>query len=374
MLISVEKGIMVSMRDGVRLATDIGWRAGESATRYLLADGLAWRGDFARALRRAREALAIAQELEHLEWQCGARRVLGTIALDLHALPDALAHLESAYDIALRLASATWTRWTAAPLAIALARSGRTERAAAVLDEVERVIRGPADAAAETIPPTLGRRYVALARAEVALAAGAPSDALAALDAGEAVRTPCAALLFASASAALERWDDAATWQSAARAEARRQEARPLLWRIGAAEGAVQLAQRNRSEARRSFDAARAAAAALVDSLDEPALVTAFQAHVDAVAPPPAARTRRQRAKAAHGGLTRREQDTAALVAHGKSTRAIARTLGIGERTVEGYVAAALSKLGFGSRSQLAVWAVAQGLAAAEPNTGRPRS
>jgi DNA-binding NarL/FixJ family response regulator len=78
-------------------------------------------------------------------------------------------------------------------------------------------------------------------------------------------------------------------------------------------------------------------------------------------------------AAAAHGGLTRRERDTAALVAHGKSNRAIARALGIGERTVESHVAGALSKLGFTSRSQLGVWAVAQGLAAPEPAAGRPR-
>jgi len=91
------------------------------------------------------------------------------------------------------------------------------------------------------------------------------------------------------------------------------------------------------------------------------------------VAPPPAERTPGQAAKAAYGGLTRRERDTAALVAQGKSNRAIARSLGIGERTVEGYVAAALSKLGFASRSQIAVWAAEQGLAGPEPGAGRTR-
>ena len=101
--------------------------------------------------------------------------------------------------------------------------------------------------------------------------------------------------------------------------------------------------------------------------------MAAFRAHVDDVAPAPPAPTRRQSAAAAHGGLTRRERDTAALVAQGKSNRVIARALGIGERTVETYVAGALAKLGFSSRAQLAVWAVAQGLAATEPATGRPR-
>ena len=89
------------------------------------------------------------------------------------------------------------------------------------------------------------------------------------------------------------------------------------------------------------------------------------------MAPPAAERTTRQAAKAAHGGLTRREREAAALIAHGKSNKAIARTLGIGERTVEGYVAAALSKLGFKSRSQLAVWAAEQGLGKPGSRVGR---
>ncbi|MBX6331783.1 MAG: AAA family ATPase, partial [Gemmatimonadaceae bacterium] len=108
----------------VRLVTEIGWRAGEAFTRYLVADCLAWRGEYARALRLARESLSIAQEIEHLEWQCGARRVLGAIALDLCALDDAVAQLDGAHAIARRLGSATWTRWTGAPLAIVGGRPG----------------------------------------------------------------------------------------------------------------------------------------------------------------------------------------------------------------------------------------------------------
>jgi DNA-binding NarL/FixJ family response regulator len=40
---------------------------------------------------------------------------------------------------------------------------------------------------------------------------------------------------------------------------------------------------------------------------------------------------------------------------------------------VEGYVAATLSKLGFTSRAQIAVWAAEQGLATVGSN-GRPRA
>jgi non-specific serine/threonine protein kinase len=55
-------------------------------------------------------------------------------------------------------------------------------------------------------------------------------------------------------------------------------------------------------------------------------------------------------------------------VAHGTANRAIARALGIGERTVEGYVASALSKLDFTSRTQLAAWAIEHGITSAPPS------
>jgi DNA-binding NarL/FixJ family response regulator len=152
-----------------------------------------------------------------------------------------------------------------------------------------------------------------------------------------------------------------------------RQDARSLLWRIDALQGAVYLGERRRVDARRSFDAARATAAELLPEIEESALASSFRAGVDRLAPPPPHPTPAKAAKAAHGGLTGRERETAILVAQGKSNRAIARALGIGERTVEGYVAAALSKLGFSSRTQLAAWTAEQGLGASVPVTGRTR-
>jgi DNA-binding CsgD family transcriptional regulator len=60
--------------------------------------------------------------------------------------------------------------------------------------------------------------------------------------------------------------------------------------------------------------------------------------------------------------LSRREQEVAALVARGLSNREIARTLFLSERTAENHVQHILTKLGFGSRAQIAAWAVAEGL------------
>jgi DNA-binding CsgD family transcriptional regulator len=55
--------------------------------------------------------------------------------------------------------------------------------------------------------------------------------------------------------------------------------------------------------------------------------------------------------------LTARESEVARLVAQGLTNRDIAHTLTVSERTVEAHVSNALGKLGFGSRTQLAIWA-----------------
>ena len=64
-------------------------------------------------------------------------------------------------------------------------------------------------------------------------------------------------------------------------------------------------------------------------------------------------------------GLSKRERETAALVAQGKSNREIAQVMTIGEKTVETYVTRILDKLGFGSRVQIATWAVEKGVISA---------
>jgi len=62
--------------------------------------------------------------------------------------------------------------------------------------------------------------------------------------------------------------------------------------------------------------------------------------------------------------LSRREREVAVLVAQGLTNREIARTLFLSERTAENHVQHILTKLGFGSRAQIAAWAVGEGLSA----------
>jgi DNA-binding NarL/FixJ family response regulator len=60
--------------------------------------------------------------------------------------------------------------------------------------------------------------------------------------------------------------------------------------------------------------------------------------------------------------LTKRESEVLALVAQGLSNREIAERLVITERTARTHVSNVLGKLGLGSRTQAALWAVRQGL------------
>jgi DNA-binding CsgD family transcriptional regulator len=66
--------------------------------------------------------------------------------------------------------------------------------------------------------------------------------------------------------------------------------------------------------------------------------------------------SKRQSEAEKFGGLTPRERGVARLLSEGKSNREIAEQLVLSERTVENHVGNILTKLGFNSRAQIAVW------------------
>ncbi|HEX5699324.1 MAG TPA: tetratricopeptide repeat protein, partial [Rubrobacter sp.] len=66
--------------------------------------------------------------------------------------------------------------------------------------------------------------------------------------------------------------------------------------------------------------------------------------------------------------LTRREEEVAALVALGFTNREISTRLSISERTAGNHVGRILKKLGLGSRTQVATWAIEHGLSAHDPD------
>jgi DNA-binding CsgD family transcriptional regulator len=357
-----------------RLARDIGWRAGEAFVRFILADCLMWRGDYERAIPLARESLAHAREIEHLEWTAGALRILGGISLDLLAPKLALEQLEASHAIARRLGSRVWSRWTAGPLALALSQNSETDAAFRMLENAEQISGHEADASkdADSLSLTLGERLLWLVRAELEIVRQQPARALAiaqarigaerAANSGSRLGVPRLTLVQGRALAALGRDEEAEAAFDAAHAEATAQTARPILWRIEAARGQMHRERKQRLEARRAFASARAIAEDLAAHIPDDELRNGFVAGLDALIPAEAPPSPRRAAKEALGGLTQRERDVAELVAQGNPNRVIARALGIGERTVEGYVTSALAKLDFTSRTQLAAWAIEQGI------------
>jgi len=87
----------------------------------------------------------------------------------------------------------------------------------------------------------------------------------------------------------------------------------------------------------------------------------AGEVHLDPAAARALATALRAPASAA-GALTRRERDVVALIAQGGTNRQIATRLGVTERTARTHVSNILGKLGLASRTQLAMWAVREGL------------
>ena len=69
------------------------------------------------------------------------------------------------------------------------------------------------------------------------------------------------------------------------------------------------------------------------------------------------------RARRSDDPLTKREREVAALIARGLSNREVGEALVITEGTAANHVEHILGKLGFGSRAQVAAWAVERGLA-----------
>ena len=154
----------------------------------------------------------------------------------------------------------------------------------------------------------------------------------------------------------------------AARQAAQAHGARAMLWRVDAVLSKLYQSQGRSGEAASALAAAHKLIKDLAAELSESAAQASFLQHATVLLPIPRPPTERRAKQQTFGGLTHREREVAALIAQGKSNRAIAEALVVGERTIETHVGNILSKLGCVSRAQIAAWAVEKGLAkASEP-------
>ncbi|HWO74009.1 MAG TPA: tetratricopeptide repeat protein, partial [Dehalococcoidia bacterium] len=340
------------------LARQMGAKSAESYALWQLAFSLGPQGEYARALECAEEAVRIAREIGHVQWEIAAECSFGAVLTDILATDMSQVHLRRALQLAREMASNGWIAQATALLVEALV-AGR---------DVESAIDLYMPGAPEQ-PGAFGTRQLYAAGAEAVLASGDPSRALAMAKALEAATEvpgpgqPVARLrrLQGRALMAIGQPEEAIALLAEAAKAARAHGQLSHAWRADA-ELAQALLLSGRREAAKE---AGTNAIALLDSLAVkiPAgrlrdgfLEKAMQ-HL------PAALRRRPQDLAA-GPLTGREAEVAALVARGLTNRRIAEILVLSSRTVETHVANAMAKLGLDSRSQLAAWAVEHGLQA----------
>jgi DNA-binding CsgD family transcriptional regulator len=353
---------IASCEQGLQIAREIGWRAGEAYALLLLGSSLVSLGQYGRGLAMLQRGYALAQEMEHNEWLCVALRLLGLMELDLLAFPTARRHLALALALAGKIGSVLHVGYTRPYLILLDIWQNEPSKA----EEMLRSHLLP-----ELPTQTMPERFLWWARAELALAQGHADFALQISDrlfmtAANAAGRPISAIphlayLRGRALTALQRWAEAEAIFQATLATAHVQETPRLLWRLQLALGQLYQAQGRTSEAAGAFTGARTVIDKIAATIPDIALRDNFLRQTQAMLPQPPVVTPPP-AKATDARLTRREREVAALVAAGKSNRAIAETLVIGERTVEGHVGNLLSKLGFSSRAQLAVWAMENGL------------
>lgn len=351
--------------EAIRQADAIGWRAGHALADYLASWMFASFGRLGDALARARSALDVTMEVEQRLFSDGANASWGGVNLAALDHTRAIEVLETGLEQARGLGSAFYIGIMKASLAEAYLLAGDLRHCQAVLDSA---------VPDETAPHNLHERRLLWVMAQLALARHEADRALAVVDTlistvpgevsnGEQATVPGLAKLRGDALFALGRTDQAIGTLEDAKRAADEQGALPLLWQIHRSLARIHGAARHRGPARAERTAATQIIERMADSFHEPAGRDRFVAAAMSSLPTEQPLTALQSAKLAFGGLTRREREIAALIAHGKSTREIAAALVVSQRTVETHVTNMYAKLGFNSRAQIAAWAVEHDLA-----------
>jgi DNA-binding CsgD family transcriptional regulator len=371
MLVPTAMGFAESLQQGelaLKIADEIGQRPDEAYALIHMAMCLSPRGEYAHALEVAQRGLAIAEEIEHRQWVTAGHQALGALYLDLLALSEAQHHLEQALALAQEIGSRFRTRTVSGLLALVSLAQHDVMRAESLLTAA----LGPDDPA-----QTIGQRIVWYARAELALARNDPHLALhitdqlltSAVGLSSESSIPGLSKLRGEVLTKLKQGAEAETILQQARVAALKHGLRPLLWRIAIDLGKLYQAELRDEEAAFAFATAQELIEELAASIPDMSLRDHFLHKASGLIPRQEPLSPRRAAKKAFGGLTEREREVAALIAQGKSNREIAEILVVNYRTIEKHIENILSKLGFASRAQIAVWAAERGLGGKEQNS-----
>jgi DNA-binding CsgD family transcriptional regulator len=342
----------------LKMAREIGYRAGEAFALVMLSMLWGAEGDYGRALDNAQMALEIAEEIHHRQWQSAAQCALGAIEVEFFAFDTARSHLERALDLAQQTRSTYWIANATRFLARGYSLQGDSRSAQSILSAISEL----------SMPPeTQARRLLWTAKIDATLAQGNPQRALDLTNEliasipgiSEKTVIPYLWYLRGQALLALQHTQEAAIVLRQARQAASQQGARSVLWRINATLGEAEQMQDEPKQAQAEFAAARRLVEELAATIPGGGFREEFLLRTSELIPG-SKRMPRVRVKTI-AELTLREQQVARLIAEGKSNRAIAETLVLSERTVESHVSSILSKLGATSRAQIAVWAKEEG-------------
>ncbi len=344
------------------LARQSGSRSAESYALWHLVLSLGPQGEYARALTYGREALTIAHDTGHTQWDVAALCALSTWFLDLLATDDALRYLARAAARLPEIRSKLWDGQVDSLLLDTFVCARRIDEAAKLVaslppSKLEMCTsfgdcqRYTSIAEFRLAQGDLDRTFAMLARlAEVAEHA---------VPGGAALRL---IRLRGRALAAAGDHEEAIRCLRGAEALARQRGNLSYTWRLNVDLAAVLLAAAARDAARMAAGQAIEIIESLAPRIPEQPLREQFIARALDMLP---AALRHQPARD-DAGLTGREAEVAALVAQGHTNREIADRLVISVRTVETHVANAIAKLGLANRAQLAGWAVEHGLRTAD--------
>ena len=339
---------------GLQLAREIGWRAGEAYALMNLGGLNVTLARYREAFEFLHSAIDISLEIDHREWLTASTSILGYLFGEILAFDLAVEPLEESTRSARASGSLHFLHLNTGFFVDALVDHGLLERAGQELDQYSL-----------SMPmQTIGQRRLWVSRANWMLASGDAVGALETLErlfqSGLNVRSgrdiPLLSWRRGCALAAIGRTSDADEALLAAYAGVTALEQPGKLWRICLDRARLYQAQGRSAEVAALVDEGRAIVERIAPSIPDEELQRSFldsaAAQLDGIGGDPS------RATTGLDALTARERDVALLVARGLSNRQIADELFIGERTVETHVGNVLAKLGFSSRTQIATWVV----------------
>jgi DNA-binding CsgD family transcriptional regulator len=351
--------------EALHLARQVDSQAGQAFAGNALAHTLHTFGEFGPALACVREARRIATEIGHKQWLVATAYDLAHLQLLLLAPGPAIAAAADGLSLAQQLGSRFWSATLAATLGQSHTLNHDLPAAQATLQAVMPREQRPQNMAERAV--TLAWGELALAQSESTLALQLADQLLASVPGlvpGQPAQPiPHLLKLRGEALLALSRPDEAAVALEEARRGALERDARPILWIICRSLGRAYQLLRRDDHARQELATARQLIEELAATIDDTPLRDQFRRAALDTLPEDKPLPLREVARREFGGLTAREREVAALIAQGKTSREIADLLVVSERTAEVHVSNILGKLGFTSRTQIAVWAVERGLA-----------